>query len=263
MRTGECQLQDGRTVVLRTAAPRDVPSIARLFMELSQESFVSRFQSGGAGPTVVSGLARVDSVSGTVCVVAATPDDPGSLAAEARYVPMGPGVAELGLTVLDGYQHTGLGRLLLGALVEGARESGLERLRAVVSLSNAPMLHLLEAYGWALAEPTQFGVVCLEISVIGGMPGWPADVAGRKVLVEQRGWFQTERAAARWSAGNDVRQCPGPRRSTGRTCPLLTAGHCRLAEEADVIVPLLPAEEEDCARVIQAHRCCWPDRLAV
>jgi GNAT superfamily N-acetyltransferase len=263
MRTGECQLKDGRTVVLRTAAPGDAPSIARLFMELSPESFLSRFHSGGAGPTVVSRLARVDTVSGTVCVVAAMTDDPGSLAAEARYVPMGPGAAELGLTVLDGYQGNGLGHLLLGALVERARDSGLERLRAVVSLSNAPMLHLLEPCGWALAGPTDLGVACLEISVIGGMPGWPADVAGRKVLVEQRGWFETEQVAALRSAGNDVRQCPGPRRITGRTCPLLTSGHCRLAQEADVIMPLLPGDEEDCAHLIQAHRWYWPDRLAV
>lgn len=259
---GEYQLKDGRTVVLRWAGPDDVPAIARLFMELSKESFRSRFHGGWVSPALVSRLARVDPGSGTACVVAAVTGDAGCLAAEARYVLMDGGVAELGITVLDGYQGSGLGHVLLGALVERARESGLERLRALVSLANAPMLHLLEPYGWALAEPTDFSVACLEISAVGGMPGWPAGVTGQRVLVEQRSWYDNEQVAGLRYAGNDVRQCFGPRRASGRTCPLLSSGHCRLAEEADLIVALLPSEDEDCAHVLEAHRRHWAYRLA-
>ncbi|MGE5290855.1 MAG: N-acetyltransferase family protein [Micromonosporaceae bacterium] len=253
--SGECHLKDGRTVVLREAGPQDVLAIARLYMELSGESSRSRFHGGQPGPALVSRFARLDSAPGTVSVVAAMTDEPGRLAAEARYVSVGEGAAELALTVLDGYQDTGLGRLLLGALVERARGSGIERLRAVVSLANGPMLHLLEPYGWVLAEPTDScSVAYLEISAVGGMPGWPAADAGPRVLVERRGWFDDARVAALRSAGNDVRVCNGPRRRTGRTCPLLTSGHCRLAEEADLIVFLLPCDDQDCAAVLEAHR---------
>lgn len=260
---GGYQLKDGRTVLLSQAGAEDIPAIARLFMELSPESFRSRFLGGQPAPAVASRFARIDQPPGTVSVVAAMAHDPGRLAAEARYVPTGGDVAELGLTVLDGYQGAGLGHLLLGVLVDRARTDGLERLRAVVSLTNAAMLHLLEPYGWALAEATEdYSVACLEISAVGGMPGWPAATAGQRVLVEQRGWFDNERVAALRSAGYNVRQCTGPRRRTGRACPLLTTGRCRLAEEADLIVPLFASDDEDYAAVLDAHRRHWAGRLA-
>lgn len=253
--SGECRLKDGRKVLLREARPQDVPAIARLYMQLSGESSRSRFHGGQPGPALVSKFARLDSQPGIAGVVAVITHQAGRLAAEARYVPVGEGTAELALTVLDGYQGSGLGRLLLGALVEHARGAGIQRLRAVVSLSNGPMLHLLEQYGWVLAEPTDScSIAYLEISAVGGMPGWPVAVTGPRVLVERRGWFDDAQVAALRSAGNDVRVCSGPRRRTGRTCPLLTSGHCRLVEEADCIVFLLPRDDKDCAAVLEAHR---------
>jgi GNAT superfamily N-acetyltransferase len=258
--SSECQLADGRTVVLRLAGPGDVPAITRLYLDLSPESFYRRFYTGQPAPALVARFASVG--ADTACLVAALPADPGHLAAEARYVPIDPGTAELALTVADGYQGTGMGHLLLDTLVKHARRDGLDRLRAVVNLANTPMLRLLQHYGWALAAATEdFSVACLEISTTGGMPGWPAGSAGQKVLVERRGWIDNQRVAALRSAGNDIRQCPGPDQQAGRTCPLVTAGQCRLAEQADLIVSLLPDEEPDCAAVLAAHRRSWPHRL--
>ena len=257
--TAEYQLTDGRAVVLRAAGPDDVPAIAALFTELSPESVRSRFN-GACGPALLARLARI-APPGTVSIVAAPADDPGHLAAEARYVPAGADVAELALAVLDSYQGTGLGHLLLGELVERARESGLARLQAVVNLTNGPMLHLLEPYGRVLTAPTDLSVVSLEISAAGGMPGWPADAPGQRVLVEQRSWFDGDRVAALRSAGNVVRVCLGPGGSTGRGCPLVLSGSCRLAAEADVIVSLLPREEANCAAVLDAHQRLWRHRL--
>jgi len=259
---GEHQLTDGRTVTLRWAGPDDAPGIARLFMALSPESFHSRFHGGRVGPALALRLARLDPGSGMACVVACPTADPDQIAAEARYVPMDESAAEIGLTVADEYQGTGLGHILLDVLVRRARESGLRRLRALVSLANGPMLHLLEPYGWVLAEPADLAVACLEISAAGGMPGWPEQVTGRKVLVEQRSFFENYQVAALRAAGDEIRQCAGPRRVTGRACPLVTDGRCRLAEEADLILPLLPGDDEDCARVLEAHRERWPGRLA-
>jgi len=263
----ERQLKDGRTVWLRAAGDADVPAIARLFTDLSPEAFRSRFQAGQPTPALVMRLAGISEPAATVCVVAgesgSAAAEPGQIVAEGRYVPLGEGTAELALTVRDDYQGAGLGRILLGELAERAPANRIERLRAIVSLSNAAMLHLLAPYGWVLAEATdECSTACLEISATGGMPGWPAGVTGRRVLVEQRGWYDSGRVAALRAAGDDVRQCHGPGRHAGRTCPLVTSGHCRLAEEADVIVPLLPADDEDCAAVLDAHRRRWPGRLA-
>ena len=257
----ERQLADGRVVVLRPAGPSDVPAITGLYLQLSPESFYRRFNTEQPAPALVAQLASLG--TGSACLVAAAPSDPGRVVAEARCVPIAPGTAELALTVTDSYQGTGLGRVLLDALVERARVEGLERLRAVVLLANTPMLRLLRHYGWALADPTEdFSVAFLEISTAGGMPGWPAGSAGRRVLVERRSWFDDQQVKALRSAGNDVRQCTGPSRETGRACPLVTSGHCRLAEQADVIVSLLPGNEPDCTAVLAAHRRRWPHRVA-
>jgi GNAT superfamily N-acetyltransferase len=256
----ECQLADGRTVVLRLADPAHVPAITRLYLGLSTESFYRRFNTDRPVPALVAQLASVG--TGTACLVAAAPSDPGQMVGEARYVPIAPGTAELALTVADSYQGTGLGHILLDALVARARDEGLERLRAVVLLANTPMLRLLQHYGWVLADPTEdFSVAFLEISTAGGMPGWPTGSTGRRVLVERRSWFDNQQIAALRSAGNDVRQCTGPRRETGRACPLVTSGHCRLAEQADLIVSLLPSDEPDCTAVLAAHQRRWPRRV--
>ena len=256
-----CGLADGRAVRLRLARAGDVPAITRLYSELSPESFYRRFGAGQPGPALVTRFASLG--SGTACLVAAPSAGPRQLAGEPRYVPIGPGTAEMALTIRDGYQGAGLGRLLLEALVERARADGFERLRAVVLLRNTPMLHLLQRYGWVLAAPTEdFTVACVEISAVGGMPGWPAGGTGQRVLVERRGWFDDQRVAALRSAGKDVRQCAGPVRRDGRACPLVTSGQCRLAEQADLIVNLLPDDEPECAAVLAAHLRRWPQRLA-
>jgi GNAT superfamily N-acetyltransferase len=259
--SSEWQLADGRAIVLRLAGPGDVPAITRLYLGLSPKSFVSRFFSAAFKSALVARFASLG--RGTVSLVAAPRADPDRLAAEARYLPIGPGTAELALTVRDDYQGAGIGHLLLDALVERAREDGFVRLRAVVLLANTPMLRLLQHYGWVLAAPAEdFTVACLEISAVGGMPGWPASSAGQRVLVERRGWFDDQQVAALRSAGKDVRQCTGPLHRAGRACPLVTSGQCRLAEEADLIVSLLPDDEPDCAAVLAAHRRRWPQRLA-
>ena len=257
----ECRLADGRMVTLRLASPDDVPAITRLYLGLSSESFYRRFYTARPSPELVAKFASLR--RGTVCFVAAPTADPGGLVAEARYLPVAPGTAELALTVWHGYQGAGLGQQLLDALVERAPEDGLDRLRATVLLENTPMLRLLQHYGWVLAAPIDdFSVAYLEISTIGGMPGWPADSAGQRVLVERRNWFDDQQVAALRSAGQDVRQCTGPLQRVGRACPLVTLGRCRLAEGADVIVSLLPAGEPDCAAVLAAHQRLWPYRLA-
>jgi acetyltransferase len=257
----ECRLADGRVVVLRLAGAGDIPAVTGLYLGLSPESFYRRFNTDRPAPALVAQLASFG--PGSACLVAAAPSDPGRAVAEARYVPIAPGTAELALTVADSYQGGGLGQMLLDALVEQARAEGLERLRAVVLLANIPMLRLLQHYGWVLAAPTEdFSVAFLEIPATGGMPGWPADRTGRRVLVERRSWFDDRQVAALRSAGNDVRQCTGPRPETGRACPLVTSGHCRLAEQADLIVSLLPRDEPDCTAVLAAHRHRWPHRIA-
>ena len=178
-------------------------------------------------------------------------------------MPTAADAGELALAVLDDFQGLGLGRRMLHALVGQANAAGLDRLSAVVQLGNDTMLHLLTRYGSALTEPADENfVVTLEISAVGGMPGWPRAAAGPRILVERRGWFTDRRVAALRAAGHDVRQCTGPDRRSGRACPLVGEGRCRLAEEADRIVTLLPGDDADCVAVTEAHQRRWPGKLA-
>jgi len=257
---GEIRLRDGRHIMLRVAAPADVPRIAELYAGLSAGSFRRRFHSGRPKPVLLARLARIDVAPGTVSLIATAPGSE-RLAGEARYVPTAEDAGELALAVLDDFQGLGLGRLMLSALIDHAKASGLERLSAIVNITNETMLHLLTRYGSALTEPADESfVVCLEISATGGMPGWPRVPAGQRILVERRGWFDDRRVAALRADGNDVRQCTGP--VQGRTCPLVEEGRCRLAEEADRIVTMLPGDDADCAAVTEAHRRRWPGKLA-
>ncbi len=257
----ERRLADGRIIVVRPAGPGDVPAITRLYLGLSAASFSHRFHAGRPSAEVVARLA--DLTPGMFCLIAAPRANPARLAAEARYVPTGDGTAELALAVRDGYQGAGLGRLMLDGLIRQARWDGLARLRAVVLLGNVAMLRLLERYGWVVAAPIEdFAVASLDIATDGGMPGWPPGREGCRVLVERRGWFDDAQTAALRAAGQDIRQCAGPLPSAGRPCPLLSSGTCRLAEEADQILSLLPAGDPGCAAVAAEHRRRWAGKLA-
>ncbi len=258
---GEGRLSDGREVVLRAAGAADAGAIAGLYLELSDESFRRRFHCVGPRAALAERFAALP--AGADCVIAVPRAARDQVVGEGRYVPADAETAELALTVRDDYQGAGLGRLLLAELVRRAGAAGLKRLSGDVFLENAPMLRLMRRYGCAVSEPADdLNEIWLEISAIGGMPGWSAGSAGRRVLVEQRGWVDGRTVRALRAAGKEVRRCPGPLSAAGLGCALLTSGDCRLAADADQIVCLLPADDPDGAAVLAAHRRRWPQRLA-
>lgn len=67
----------------------------------------------------------------------------------ARYVRLGsePGVAEFAITVVDEYQHAGLGSQLLARLLDSAARAELELLRGYVKRDNVAMIALARKYG--------------------------------------------------------------------------------------------------------------------
>ena len=216
--------------MLRVAAPADVPRIAELYAGLSAGSFRRRFHSGRPKPVLLARLARIDVAPGTVSLVAITPGSE-RLAGEARYVPTAEDAGELALAVLDDFQGLGLGRLMLSTLIDHAKASGLERLSAIVNITNETMLHLLTRYGSALTEPADESfVVCLEISVTGGMPGWPG----------------FRRASGSWwngEAGSMTGASPpcGPTEMTYGSAPVRPrAGPARWSRKADAGWPSRP-----------------------
>jgi acetyltransferase len=244
-------------IVVRGAGPDDVPAIADFYRLLSPTSFAERFMSRRSEAVIVA-LAALDARRGDVCVVAVRSDD-SNIVGEARYVPTDGHCPEFALAVLDDVQGRGVGGRLLDALLAEAASRGLDRLAAAVEGGNDRMLRLASRRGWALVEPLDDDVGVIEISTTIGMPGWPDD--GRhRMLVESPAWRDTPEVVMLRAAGVAVRRCPGPLHDAPG-CPLVVDGDCRLAENADEIVDLLPDDVPACAAVRAAHTRRWSSRL--
>jgi acetyltransferase len=75
-----------------------------------------------------------------------------------------PDRAECAMAIADGYQGRALGGVLLGRLVEAARQAGIGWLTGEVLANNHRMLNLLRHSGWAVRLRPSCGVVLVEVS---------------------------------------------------------------------------------------------------
>lgn len=142
-------LPSGTPVILRLLRPSDREELGAAYERLSHASRYLRFH--GTGPKLTDALLDqlmdVDD-HGKLAIVAATPTY--DLKSErglgiARFIVLDgePDVAEAAVTVADDAQGQGIGRLLLAALAEAARERGIRAFRGMVLASNQPMRKLL------------------------------------------------------------------------------------------------------------------------
>ena len=84
----------------------------------------------------------------------------------ARYMRIkdAPGIAEFAITVVDDYQHLGLGRLLLERLIESAGVAGLDILRGYVRPGNQSMLALAKKLGGTVSQEDDYMRVDIPIA---------------------------------------------------------------------------------------------------
>lgn len=144
-------LADGTRIRFRTIAPGDADRLRQAFSQLSPTSryrpFLAPVQS--LSDEQVRAFTQVDLVD-HVAWVAELIDQPGwPLAAVGRWMrlPAEPQVAEKAITVVDAYQHLGLGRAMLRLLLASAALRGLDWLEATVLVENQPMRTMLKAFG--------------------------------------------------------------------------------------------------------------------
>jgi len=240
---------------IRLATPDDQPAIVALYRGLSSCSQRMRFSTSVSDDVLV----RAAHLDGRFEAVIAMSD--GRVCGEARLQLDPANEHEFALTVADVVQGRGIGTALLDALRERAAERGIVRLRAVVRVDNVRMLTLLRRAGAAIVLVSA-GDVVLDIASDRRMPGWPRGSTATKVLIEAPGMVERRITTMLRTAGYDVRQCEGPRPGRREPCPLLSAGHCRLAEESDAIICLLPEDDPDSRAVVSAHALGRPDSLA-
>lgn len=164
-------LRDGESVLLRRAAPEDVPAVEELMRRVSRESLRMRF------------MGAVASVSRATVEFMCTgePDDRYSLLAivahdsDARVVGLGNYVslgverrAEVAFLVLDEYQGRGVSTLLLERLAGIAAGNGLTGFEAEVLSDNQAMIGVFRDSGFEVHQAAvEYGSVHLEFPIGG------------------------------------------------------------------------------------------------
>ncbi len=143
-------LHDGTKVVLRLIGPQDRERLAQGFEKLSPESRYRRFLT--PTPRLSAEALRVLTETdgwNHLAIGAAAVDEHGAEGegfGVARFIrlPESPEIAEASVAVIDERQGLGLGDVLLGTLVEAARERGIRTFRGYVLRENEPMRALFD-----------------------------------------------------------------------------------------------------------------------
>src|SRR5262249_40528304 len=93
-------------------------------------------------------------------------DGPHLLGVSRYYLHPETGEAEFALVVGDAYQRKGLGRHLLGRLIDIARERGVRKLAGLVLRENEQMLSLTASLGFSSPVTVEQGVVKVERELV-------------------------------------------------------------------------------------------------
>ncbi|OPZ02119.1 MAG: Acetyltransferase Pat [Alphaproteobacteria bacterium ADurb.BinA305] len=147
---------DGRAVRTRPVRPEDANLVLGFFDGLSAETRFMRFMEElqELSPALVARFTQID-YDREMALIATTIDDAGAehMVGSARYSLAADGESvEFALVVADDWQRHGLGRRLMGALIEVARGKGYRNIFGDVLGKNAKMLRLMHGLGF-LVQP--------------------------------------------------------------------------------------------------------------
>src|SRR5262245_22193074 len=164
---GRLILRDGTTESIRLAQPGDRHGLRAFFVGLSLESRVQRFFSiatpdekwldlfcDASNPRAQLTLVVTRTLAGASRIIAV-----------GSYVARGEGVAEIAMAVDDAFQGKGLGTLLFERLAVWAAQHGCDRIWAVTSVENQPMIAILRRSGFPVKERVAGGYVEADLTV--------------------------------------------------------------------------------------------------
>jgi acetyltransferase len=158
----------GTELTLRPVRPADAPMLGELLDEgLSRASRYSRFHGavGRLSSARLAWLADADFDRHAAFIVTRPHVDGETAVAEGRWFRQGDlAGAEFALSVADPWQRQGIGRELLGALVQAGRARGLSQLVGDVLQGNQAMHALARSQRFSCADhPEQSGVLRAEL----------------------------------------------------------------------------------------------------
>jgi len=147
-------LRDGRAAHIRAMRPADEAEILQAFDRLSQDARYMRFMRTVREVNVER--LRKTLASFPACglgIVATVPATDGiDIVGTAIFVLGGdPSTCEFAITIAADYGGAGLGRTILTALIDAAKQRGLMEMEGFVLASNKPMLRLAARVGFSVS----------------------------------------------------------------------------------------------------------------
>jgi len=147
----EWKMADGRIVRVRPVRPEDGALMQAFFDRSSPETRYFRFmeQLDELPPSLIDRFTQIDYDREMALLAIARSDDVDTMIGSARYslAPDGESV-EFALVVADDWQRFGLGRRLMGALIDCARSKGYRNIVGDVLGNNPKMLRLMHGLGF-------------------------------------------------------------------------------------------------------------------
>lgn len=142
-------LHDGSTVEIRAQRPEDKEAILEEVRRASADTLYHRFF---AVKRALSEKEQhfffdVDFINHIVLIAVATTNGPPRIVGGVRLIVTEPRKAEVAFSVVDDFQHHGLGAVLMHHIAAIARDAGVRELFAEVLSDNASMLAVFEHSG--------------------------------------------------------------------------------------------------------------------
>ncbi len=166
-------LTDGTYVPVREIQTKDVSALKRLWKRLSDRTIQLRYMESmeELSDEKARHLAEVDGEN-QYALVALDPDDDEEIVAMVRYdVEEDANRAEYAALVEDRLQGRGLGIGLTRALIEAARERGIQSFDALVASENRGMIRLLRSLGLPERERRENGSKRVEVDLFPNQGG--------------------------------------------------------------------------------------------
>lgn len=148
------KIGDGHAVRTRPVRPEDAHLLLGFFESLSPEARFMRFMEelDELSPALIARFTQID-YDREMALISTTIAEDGTeqMIGSARYARAGDGESvEFALAVSDAWQRFGLGRRLMGALIEAARGTGSRAIVGDVLGKNAKMLRLMQSLGFTV-----------------------------------------------------------------------------------------------------------------
>lgn len=161
-------LKDGTVVHIRMLKPEDREVLKEAFSKLSQETKRLRFleQHDVLSEKELDYLLNVDNHNHVAFCAYVIRDGKEVGVGVARYIRSlkNQKLAEVAITIVDEFQGKGIGKYLIGATVNYARENGITTFAANAFYFNRKILRIIEKYQYHITS-AEDGVLKIEIDI--------------------------------------------------------------------------------------------------